>query len=85
MGANAARSIFSAHVGGDAKHEPVGPQRVLHRVALTQELGVPCEFDQVRIRRRLLHQVRQAHRGTDRNGGLADEEGGLGDALGESR
>jgi hypothetical protein len=57
--------------GLDAGHDPVRPQRVRHRVPLTQEFRVPGQPGQAGQ-----PGTGQPGRGADRDGGLADDQAG---------
>ena len=61
-----------------SEDQPVGPQRVLHGVRLAQELWIPGDLDRVSRRRRAAQPRLQRHRRTDRHGGLAYHQRGLG-------
>jgi hypothetical protein len=68
--------LFDRLLVGDAVHEAVGCDGVLHREALAEELGVPREPC---VRGGLGEARGEACRGADRHGALADDEGALGE------
>jgi hypothetical protein len=69
-----ARSAASGAVRGDAEHDAVGRQAVLHGEALPQELGVPGQVDRGAGWRRGAQAGQHLPRRPDRDGRLPDDQ-----------
>ncbi len=82
-GVDLAQQLLGALRRG-ADDEPVGAQGVLDREALAEELRVPGELDALAGGSELDDALLQPGGGADRHGGLADDEGRLGEVRGQA-